>query len=248
VTSTVGKILVVDDHVDLAENIAEVLAGAGYETMVAASAEAALARMESEPVVALITDYRLPGRNGAELIRELRRRGNDIPVLVMSAFTDEDTIESARSAGAVDVLAKPVELERLISLVASLQAGGGLVLVVEDNRDLAENLAEILRGRGHEVVVSVSVAEALSACPSPSAAVIDFRLPDGTGIDVAERLTARDPRVAILFMSGHGDALRAGLPRRFAETAQLEKPVDVGRLLAWVSAAVKNGPALRPHR
>ena len=79
VVSLAGKILIVDDHIDLAENLAEILENAGYETVVADSAEAALDRLERKDIGALITDYRLPGRNGAELIAELRRRGDRIP-------------------------------------------------------------------------------------------------------------------------------------------------------------------------
>jgi DNA-binding NtrC family response regulator len=90
-----GKILIVDDHVDLADNLAEILENAGYQTVVADSAEAALDRLERNDVAALITDYRLPGLNGAELIVELRRRGLTIPAVVMSAFTDDRTIDKA---------------------------------------------------------------------------------------------------------------------------------------------------------
>ena len=115
-----GKILVVDDHVDLAENLAEILEGGGYETTIAESAEAALETIGSQPVSALLTDYRLPGKTGAELIGELRRQGNRMPAIVMSAFTDDDTIAIARNAGAIEVLAKPVDLGRLFSLVSGL--------------------------------------------------------------------------------------------------------------------------------
>jgi DNA-binding NtrC family response regulator len=243
-----GKILVVDDHVDLAENIAEVLLGGGFDAVIATSAEAALGRLEEGDVVALVTDYRLPGLNGAELIRELRRRGSDIPALVMSAFTDDDTVDASRSAGAMEVLAKPVALDRLLSLLAALETGVGLVLVVEDNRDLAENLAEAIRSRGYGAAVTTSVAEAFAARPAPQAAIVDFRLPDGTGIEVAEGLVLRDPRLPILFISGHGEALRASLIGRLAAAEHMDKPVDLARLLAWVAATVGHAKAKRPHR
>lgn len=107
-------ILVVDDHVPLAENIAEFLENAGYQPLIAHSAEEALQAIEAEEVDALITDYWLPGLNGAELIRELRRRGRCIPALVISAFSDDDTIDAAKAAGATDVVDKPLTLSRLL--------------------------------------------------------------------------------------------------------------------------------------
>jgi DNA-binding NtrC family response regulator len=246
--SFAGKVLVVDDHVDLAENIAEVLSAGGYDTAIATSAEEALQRLQQGDVVALVTDYRLPGRNGAELIRELRRRGSDVPALVMSAFTDEDTIEASRAAGAAEVLAKPVALDRLMSLVGMLGSDQMSVLVVDDNRELAENLAEALRAAGYRVEVADSVAAAVSARPRLQAVVVDFHLPDGSGLDVARRLSARDPHLPILFISGHGQRARASLSGQLMAAECLDKPVDVGRLLAWVAAAVDDARTKRAHR
>jgi CheY-like chemotaxis protein len=117
-----GRFLVVDDHIDLAENLAEILGAAGVEAVTAASAEAGLQVIEAGGIAALITDYRLPGRNGAQFISELRRRGNTIPAIVMSAYTDDDTIGAARAAGAVRVLAKPIDLEQLMFVVQTLGA------------------------------------------------------------------------------------------------------------------------------
>lgn len=241
-----GKILVVDDHVDLAENIAEILIGAGYDAVTADSAEAALARFERGDIEALITDFRLPGRSGAELIAEMRRRGNTIPAVVMSAYTDEGTIESSEAAGAFDVLSKPVEVARLMALVQALGRKETVILVVDDNQTLAENVAEVLRGRGYQVIVSTSAAEALAHKTRARAAIVDFRLPDVSGVHVAERLTSRDPHIRILFMSGYTDELRARLGGKLDGTNTLEKPVDMARLVSWVTEALADGNAKRP--
>jgi DNA-binding response OmpR family regulator len=243
-----GVVLIVDDHVHLAENLAEILESEGYQVDVADSAEAALARIEKGGVVALITDFRLPGMTGAGLIAKLRVGGCDVPALVMSAFTDDETIATARAAGAFDVLAKPIEIERLLALVDAMGSDERIVLLVEDNRELAENLAEILEARGHLVQVTGSMAEALAQTLRPQAAILDYHLPDGTGIEVAERLRAQYPAVRILFISGHTDELRDKLGGPLAEAPRLEKPVNIGQLLIWVAAAVGQGTTERPHR
>jgi CheY-like chemotaxis protein len=116
-------VLVVDDHVHLAENIAEILAGEGYLTRVATSAEEALNALEAGPIDALLTDFRLPGLNGAQLIGEIRRRGRGIPALVMSAYSDDDTIREARESGAIEVLGKPVQLPKLLGLLQAVREG-----------------------------------------------------------------------------------------------------------------------------
>ena len=247
--ASLGKILIIDDHVDLAENLAEILEGAGYEAVTASSAEAGLQRIASGGVVALITDYRLPGRNGVELIAELRRRGDHMPAVVMSAFTDDATVARARAIGAIDVLTKPVVLERLMSAVASMTKNDAIVLLVEDNRALAENFAEALNARGHGAVICGSLAEVRALSAAPRAAVLDYRLPDGTGVDVAEALLARNAGTRILFISGHAGELQADPRGEIAPgAARLEKPIDLDDLVAWVARALEHGAAERPRR
>src|SRR5919201_1415379 len=97
---TRGRVLIVDDNVGLAENIAEILESEGHATEVAASAEEALNRGLTARVSVLITDFRLPGMNGAELVRHLRRQWQNLHAVVISAHSDDETIGEAREAGA----------------------------------------------------------------------------------------------------------------------------------------------------
>jgi FixJ family two-component response regulator len=66
----------------------------------------------------VVTDYRLPGINGASLLRHLGGMGLQVNAVVISAFTDDGTVEDARNAGAA-FLAKPVDFEALGRLVQS---------------------------------------------------------------------------------------------------------------------------------
>ena len=115
------RILVVDDEVSLAENVAEILVAAGHQADVAASAEEALVHFKAdiERTDVLLTDYRLPGATGADLIRSVRSLGSTIPALVITAYCDDDIAQLAMSAGAADVLGKPVDFGRLLSWVAT---------------------------------------------------------------------------------------------------------------------------------
>jgi DNA-binding NtrC family response regulator len=242
------KILVVDDHVDLAENIAEILESAGHDAVIADSGEAALALLARESVDAVITDFRLPGISGADLIAELRRRGVGIPAIVMSAYTDDDTIDHSQRAGAMDVLGKPVDLARLARLVDGVGRDETTVLVVDDNRAFAENVAEALQDRGYDARVSTSAGEALASPNRPRAAILDYRLPDATGVDLAARLTSRDPRTQVLFVTGYAHELKGQLGEKAATARSLMKPVDVGQLLAWVEEAIENAKAKSARR
>jgi DNA-binding response OmpR family regulator len=115
-TTKCRRVLVVDDNLGLAENLAELVELRGHSAVVATSAEAALAEASAHPPDVLVTDYRLPGMSGAGLVRRLREAGVHAVAIVISAFTDDETIDDARRAGAAFV-AKPVALEELARLV-----------------------------------------------------------------------------------------------------------------------------------
>jgi CheY-like chemotaxis protein len=110
------RVLIVDDNVALAENIAEVLELEGYETQVAITANEGLSKATARSQDVIITDYRLPDISGADLVRRLRQLGVMVRAVVISAYTDDSTIEDARAAGAAFV-PKPVDFTTLGQLV-----------------------------------------------------------------------------------------------------------------------------------
>jgi DNA-binding NtrC family response regulator len=120
-TSILRRVLIVDDNVDLADNIAEILRIAGHAIQVAASAEEGLSKaLENEPDV-VVTDFRLPGTNGAVFVKEFLVTRMHVRAMVISAYTDDATIEEATAAGA-EFMAKPLDFLRLSAWVGDAYA------------------------------------------------------------------------------------------------------------------------------
>jgi CheY-like chemotaxis protein len=116
-------------------------------------------------------------------------------------------------------------------------------LIVDDNRDFAENLAEILRDRGDEVVLATSGAEAVERARERrfDAILTDMRMPLMGGAEVVHEIRRIDPGAAAMVISAHvGDDAIEGA-RREGLLAVLPKPVDVERLLELLSAARRDG-------
>jgi DNA-binding response OmpR family regulator len=112
-------VLIVDDNLELAENIAEILTFEGYLTEVSGSAEEALPNALRAEVGIVVTDYRLPGMTGADFIKRLRQHRKHLHAVVISAYTDERTVSAAREVGA-RFLSKPVDFALLSSFVRDL--------------------------------------------------------------------------------------------------------------------------------
>jgi len=110
---SLSRVLIVDDNVALAENIAEILELAGFASYVAATAEDALPRALDQDVAVVVTDYRLPGIDGIELIKRIRRERRHVRCFLISAYGDDSIISSAEGLGA-KFLGKPVDMAALL--------------------------------------------------------------------------------------------------------------------------------------
>lgn len=117
------RILIVDDEATIRASLLEALAADGYETDAAESGEEALARCHATAYDLVVTDLKLPGVSGLEILQALRNQGKQTPVIMMTAYGDVDTAVSAMRLGAYDFIAKPFKLTVLRKQVrAALRA------------------------------------------------------------------------------------------------------------------------------
>jgi two-component system, OmpR family, response regulator MprA len=115
------KILVVDDERAVRESLRRALELEGYEIELAADGEEALNRLEpnSQPD-ALVLDVLMPGLDGLEVCRRLRRSGNTLPVLMLTARAEVENRVEGLDAGADDYVTKPFALEELLARLRAL--------------------------------------------------------------------------------------------------------------------------------
>ncbi len=234
-----GRVLVVEDSIELAENLGEILQSQGHDPVIVHNAEQALEALLSDSFTGLLTDLKLPGCSGLELLQQLRSQGSTVPAVLMTAFADAAVTEHALVYGARAVIVKPFDLEQLLELIAAFETPGPQLLIIDDNRAYAANLAELLEQHGYRPRAVHSLADALACDARPHIALVDLVLPDGEGVEAARRLAARDPSLRIILMSGHPEAfeaVHAGRPL-VGSTAVLEKPIHLPKLLALLQTA-----------
>jgi two-component system, NtrC family, response regulator AtoC len=111
------KILVVDDDPKIRESLCEALTEDGGVVRTAESASAALSAVAEDPPDLVISDVRMPGTDGLELLRLLRERSHDVDVILMTAFDDMSTVVAAMREGAFEFLVKPLDLHELRRLL-----------------------------------------------------------------------------------------------------------------------------------
>ena len=189
------KYLVVDDNEAFAENLAEILADTGAEVDIALGGERALECVAKKRYDLVISDMRMPIMGGAELVQNLRRLEPGLPAIVITAYINDEDLQTARDEGVLAVLPKPAPIHRLLNLCAAARRDA-LVAVMHDDAGIAESIGEALRLRGF---ASVAVL------PPPDASRLHHLRPFAALID----MSAESPEKAA--MSETAKAL-PGLP------------------------------------
>ncbi len=136
---SLARILVVEDDSALAQALCDTLMLSDYDVVQATDGEQALARLDREQVDMVLTDVQMRPMDGITLLRHLRHRFHELPVLVMTAYGTVEKAVEAMKLGAVDYLAKPFEGDALLEKVARF--------LPHHNREPSRMIAEDLRTR-----------------------------------------------------------------------------------------------------
>lgn len=108
-----APVFVIDDEEPVRAALAKLLRALGFNSESYASAQEFLDHYSGDHGGCLLVDIRMPGMSGLDLIEELRRRGIDLPAIVMTGHTDESSLERLETLNAIGFLEKPFTLEQL---------------------------------------------------------------------------------------------------------------------------------------
>ena len=115
--NTAARILLIEDDSGITDTLQRVLAAEGHEVAIEKRGDDGLARAIKDPFNLVITDLKLPGLNGLELVRQLHAAKPRLPIILVTAFGTTETAIEAMKVGAYDYLLKPFDIPQLIELV-----------------------------------------------------------------------------------------------------------------------------------
>jgi DNA-binding NtrC family response regulator len=205
-----GRILVVDDEVNARTALAELLRDEGYDVETAADAFKALGKHEAFAPHVVITDLKMPGMDGLELMKKLRALDDAPAVIVMTAFGEVTTAVEAMRAGAIDYLVKPVNFEELLVVLARVLERAKLE---RETRELRQRVKS--RVAPENIVGGAPAMQAVFEVidqVAPSRATVLITGESGTGKElVANAIHQRSTRADKPFIKLHCAALAESL-------------------------------------
>jgi len=248
-------VLVVEDDEEVRETAMAMLVALGYRALRARNADSALMVIESGAAIdVLFTDVMMPGRlRSPELARIAQQRLPGIAVLFTSGYTENSIVHGGRLDEGVELLSKPYTQEALARRIRHVLStarrrapppttetpGRFKVLMVEDDEAIRATTAEYFRTLGHEVVEAGTAASALLALGGTNhfdALLLDLKLPDMNGADLARAALHVKPGLGVVFASGAPPAQGHELP---PGSRLLFKPCDASQLVAECEAAIR---------
>ena len=137
--SGAGRVLIIDDEAAIRESLQILLEEDGYEVVNAGDGEEGLSLLDTQAFDLILLDFQLPGRNGLEVLTEIRERDPEMAVIMLTAYATIENAKAAIQGGAVNFIAKPWTNEKL---QADVRAAIGRKRVQEENIQLKRQLKQ----------------------------------------------------------------------------------------------------------
>lgn len=236
------RLLVVDDDLDTCANLADILSDLSYEVQTATDASTALRLLDELAYDVVLLDLKLPGMDGLQLYRELKRRSPSTVAILITGFADAETRQRADQVGVWRILSKPVAVPALLPLISEA-ADQPLLLIVDDDKDFCASLHDVLRERSFRVGIAGSAQEAVQQMNRQEFPVVlvDWRLPDADGLQLLEQIHSQHPQARTVLLTGHRHELSQRLEQNSLHGVDVffYKPIEMddflGTLQGWMT-------------
>ncbi|MEJ2070655.1 MAG: sigma-54 dependent transcriptional regulator [Syntrophobacterales bacterium] len=192
----IATILIVDDEPQILQTISGLLQDENFEVLTATEGESALKKVREELPDLVLLDIALPGRDGLEILKDLKDQQPTLPVIMISAYGSEENAVKATRLGAYDFIEKPPHADKvLLSVRNALE----MARLSEENRRLRQQAAPVREIIGQSEAIQ-QVREKLRLVAPTSASVL-ITGENGTGKElVARALHYLSPRSHRLFV------------------------------------------------
>lgn len=232
-----ANILIVDDNINLAKTMSLILKHKGYEATTAPDGPAAIKRIKERPFDLIFLDIKMPLMDGVEAYRKIKKIRPETIVIMMTAYAVEDLVAQALKEGAYGIIYKPLDIEKMISLIekSRKKRQGALILIVDDDPGTCTTLKNILLKKGYQVGIAHDGEKAITMAQKKiyDIVFIDLKLPTINGLEVYLKIKEIDPKLVAIIMTGYRKEMTDLVEEALNNNAYacIFKPLDIEKLL-----------------
>ena len=234
------NILVVDDLHSIRLTLGGILEDEGHNVVTVENGYQAIEAVRKNRFDVIFMDIKMPGINGVQTFREVKKIDPKAAVIMMTAYSVEDLVKEALEEGAYAIVYKPFDIDRIIAIIEEVLKDV-LILVVDNEFADRESLKAILEDKGYRVATARDGAEAIEMVKSRHYDIIflDVRLPDMSGVETFERVKKIDPQATVIMMTGYTE--EDLVKRAVSQGAYtcIYKPFDMDKVIAVVEDIAK---------
>jgi two-component system, NtrC family, response regulator HydG len=237
------RILLTDDNTEFSLNLKDILEIKGYEVFIANDGFSALEFVRHNPVDLVLMDIKMPVMNGVETFKKLKAIVPGIPVIMLTGFAVEELIQESLRNGVYGCLHKPLDFEELFTTIESAVPDSCMILVVDDDKELCENMRDILQQHGYRVSFALDGNEALDKTRKNNYDVLllDMKLPPVNGLDTFLSIRRIRPDVETIIITGKSQEMGSMIKEALEKKAfgYMEKPIGIDPLLTLIKKIEK---------
>ncbi|MGM0568223.1 MAG: response regulator [Elusimicrobiota bacterium] len=230
-----SKILIVDDDKNIHMTIAGILKKEGHEVDFMDNGYKAIEAVEENSYDIALLDIRMPGINGVETFKKLKKISPETTVIMMTAYAVEDLKDEAEKEGAYKILDKPFDMHDVINVLDEIE-DKDVIMIVDDDTNFRSTMKYNLQYQGFKAVDVESGNKALKIVERklPDVIIMDCKMPGLSGPETLAKMNkiieSYPTKPEVILVSGYNDKDEIDRGLMLGAKKFLQKPINLSEL------------------
>jgi len=227
-------VLLVDDDKDMTETLSDILTDMNYRVETANNGLEAIEKVKTHSFDTVLLDIKMPGINGVETFKEIKKIRPEAVVMLMTAQSVEELIAEALEEGAYGIMHKPIDTTKLVNFIETTKKGA-LILFVDIDLSASQKLIDALKQSGYRVAKTKSGEEAKKLVQRKNYDVvfIEVKMPIMNGLETYMALRKIRPGVKVVMMTNYREGLEDLIEQAMSKSAYacIFKPFEIEKVV-----------------